>query len=87
MKTYGMFSDKGNELVQHVVDIAVNSEWSFEETVEFILMIAKNDSAKLYEEITDTVVLESVYAELNRERVERAYLASDDYQIDMHRIH
>ena len=66
MKYYGMFSDKGNEIVQHVVDIARASEWNWAQTEEFMQMIYENDrkGEGKYLEITDTVVREAVYVEL-----------------------
>ena len=67
VKSYGMFSAKGNEVVQSVVDIARNCSWNWFQVEAFMRVIAADDAKgeNQYQEITDTVVREAVYVELN----------------------
>ena len=67
MKSYGMFSAKGNEIVQQVVDMSRELKWNWFQVEAFMRVIAADDAKgeNQYQEITDTVVREAVYVELN----------------------
>lgn len=58
---YGMFSDRGNRVIDGVVISAKELGWTFAEVLDVL-----NDISKVtgFEEATDTMVKESVYEAL-----------------------
>ena len=63
---YGMFSDRGNRVIDGVVISAKELGWSFEYVLEFLGDIATVEG---FEEATDTAVKEYVYEALETEYV------------------
>lgn len=69
MKTYGMFTDAGNELVDRIVEAAINLKRTFHDDDAHVWQWAYTALDKLsygkgFEEATDTEVRESVYSTL-----------------------
>lgn len=61
MKTYAMFTNKGDSAVAKIVSAAKTADLSWT-TVETMLMVLAKDAR--YAEATDTEVRETVYCEL-----------------------
>ncbi len=62
MKSFGMFSDEGNALIQGVVITAKASGLEWDQVAEILYDIGTLEG---FEEATDTDVRECVYMELN----------------------
>ena len=63
---YGMFSEKGNQLVDRVVAEARTQEWDWPKTYRHLELLAKAHP-KTAGEATDTAVREVVYTTLKFE--------------------
>lgn len=63
MKDYGMYSVKGNQLVDRVVAEAQVQSWSWQKTYRHLQLLAKAHP-QLAAEAMDTVVRENVYKEI-----------------------
>jgi hypothetical protein len=61
MRHYGMFTDKGNQVVDGIVIAAKELGWSFDEVLDILFDIATVDG---FGEATDTAVKEYVYEAL-----------------------
>jgi hypothetical protein len=83
MKTYGMFTDAGDELVHNIVESAIKLKKTFGDEDAHVWQWAYTALDKLsygegFEEATDTVVRESVYTAL-KDSIEHWYISSDEY--------
>ena len=57
---YGMFTDRGNDMVAAVIDRAIRNFWTWPMTYEALRLLARNHPEDCAE-ATDTVVREMVY--------------------------
>jgi hypothetical protein len=63
MTNYGMFSDRGNLLVDGVVRTARREQWDWGKTVRYLTLLARAHPNTAGEAL-DTAVREAVYLEL-----------------------
>lgn len=60
MRKYGMYTDAGNARIDRVVEAAAREGWSWDQTQNYLLILAKH--VPECRECCDTVVREEVYA-------------------------
>lgn len=62
MTNYGMFTEEGNKIIDTLVSLAKDANFSWQDTLVSLLCIAHN---KKYEEAMDTAVREAVFCTLD----------------------
>ena len=65
MNDYAMFSPRGNELVDGIVQVARNDGWDWDKTQRHLQLLVKAHPRSAAEAM-DTAVREEVWAALNR---------------------
>lgn len=60
VKSFGMFTDRGNEAVGQLVLFAINAKLNWPETYQLMQRLADSDPDQ-YGEVMDTMVREIVY--------------------------
>jgi hypothetical protein len=65
MNDYAMFSPRGNELVDGIVQVARNDGWDWDKTQRHLQLLVKAHPRSAAETM-DTAVREEVWAALNR---------------------
>jgi len=83
MKTYGMFTDAGNELIHTIVESAIKLKRTFGDEDAHVWQWTYTALNKLsygegFEEATDTEVRESVYSALE-DAIEGWSISDDEY--------
>lgn len=61
---FGMFTDAGNEAVQAIVEGAISNDLTWDEVYDCLISLSNRAG---FEEATDTVVRENVYAAIFEE--------------------